>query len=78
MPDDGYAVCQKLWVTHIQGTQVAAGLVHLHPTLTSRQAGRFVPAAHHHLCPVASDVVPYWDHGTGTAGGGARAAGGGG
>ena len=71
MLEDGYAVCYRLWVRQMPGTQVAAGLVQNHPTLTSQQAGQFVLAAYHNLCPVASDVVDYWAYSTGGAGGGA-------
>jgi Protein of unknown function (DUF732) len=71
MLEDGYAVCYSLWAQHMPGTQVAAGLVQDHPTLTSQQAGQFVLAAYHDLCPVASDVVDYWAYSTGGAGGGA-------
>jgi Protein of unknown function (DUF732) len=70
MLEDGYAVCYRLWVRNMPGTQVAAGLVHDHPTLTSPQAGQFVLAAYHDLCPVASDVVDYWAYSTGGNGGG--------
>ena len=71
MLEDGYAVCYRLWVRQMPGTQVAAGLVQNHPTLTSQQAGQFVLAAYNNLCPVASDVVDYWAYSTGGAGGGA-------
>ena len=50
--EDGYSVCRRLWVRQMPGTQVAAGLVHDHPQLTSDQAGQFVLAAYHDLCPV--------------------------
>ena len=52
MLEDGYSVCRRLWVRQLPGTQVAAGLVQDHPQLTTDQAGQFVLAAYHDLCPV--------------------------
>jgi hypothetical protein len=71
MLEDGYAVCRRLWVLHHPGVQVAAVLVQNHPTLTSQQAGQFVLAAYHDLCPVPLSSYDYWAYGTGGAGGGA-------
>jgi len=70
MLEDGYAVCYRLWVRQMPGTQVAANFVQIHPQLTSAQAGQFVLAAYHDLCPVANDVVDYWAYSTGGNGGG--------
>jgi len=70
MLEDGYAVCYRLWVRQMTGTQVAANFVQIHPQLTSAQAGQFVLAAYHDLCPVANDVVDYWAYGTGDSAGG--------
>jgi hypothetical protein len=52
MLEDDYDVCWKLWNQHASGTQVAAGLARDHPQLTIEQAGQFVLAAYHDLCPV--------------------------
>ena len=52
MLEDGYSVCRRLWFRPMPGTQIAAGLVQDHPQLTSDQAGQFVLAAYHDLCPV--------------------------
>ena len=52
MLEDGYSVCRRLWVRHMPGTQIAAGLVQDYPQLTTDQAGQFVLAAYHDLCPV--------------------------
>src|ERR1700678_1744312 len=51
MLEDGYSVCRRLWVRLMPGTQIAAGLVQDHPQLTLDQAGQFVLAAYHGLCP---------------------------
>ena len=63
MLEDGYDVCWKLWNQHAEGTQVASGLVHDHPTLTSDQAAHFVVAAYNNLCPVPGDY-DYWAYST--------------
>jgi hypothetical protein len=60
---DGYDVCYKLWNQHVEGTQIAAGLVHDHPTLTSDQAAQFVLAAYNDLCPVPG-AYDYWAYST--------------
>jgi hypothetical protein len=60
---DGYNVCWELWNQHAAGTQVAAGLVRDYPQLTTAQAGRFVLAAYHGLCPV-SGSYDYWAYST--------------
>ncbi|BBX45155.1 hypothetical protein GCM10009641_22530 [Mycobacterium cookii] len=60
---DGYDVCWQLWNQHAPGTQVAAGLVRDHPTLTSDQAGHFVLAAYNDLCPVPG-AYDYWAYST--------------
>src|SRR6202012_1391274 len=65
MLEDGYSVCRRLWVRHMPGTQVAADLVHDHPQLTLQQAGQFVLAAYHGLCPVAGGSYDYWAYSTG-------------
>jgi hypothetical protein len=64
MLEDGYSVCRRLWVRQMPGTQIAAGLVQDHPQLTSDQAGQFVLAAYHYLCPVPSGVYDYWAYST--------------
>jgi hypothetical protein len=64
MLEDGYQVCRRLWVRHMPGTQVAAGLVQDHPQLTAEQAGQFVLAAYHDLCPVPVKD-DYWAYSTG-------------
>jgi Protein of unknown function (DUF732) len=64
MLEDGYSVCRRLWVRQMPGTQVAADLVHDHPQLTLQQAGQFVLAAYHGLCPVAGSY-DYWAYSTG-------------
>jgi Protein of unknown function (DUF732) len=64
MLEDGYSVCRRLWVRQMPGTQIAAGLVQDHPQLTSDQAGQFVLAAYHDLCPVPSGVYDYWAYST--------------
>jgi hypothetical protein len=60
---DGYNVCWELWNQHATGPQVAAGLVRDYPQLTTAQAGRFVLAAYHGLCPV-SGSYDYWAYST--------------
>jgi Protein of unknown function (DUF732) len=65
MLEDGYSVCRRLWVRRMPGTQVAADLVHDHPQLTLQQAGQFVLAAYHGLCPVPAGVDDYWAYSTG-------------
>jgi hypothetical protein len=65
MLEDGYSVCRRLWVRHLPGTQIAAGLVQDHPQLTTDQAGQFVLAAYHGLCPVAGGSYDYWAYSTG-------------
>src|ERR1700733_6849806 len=61
--EDGYSVCRRLWVRQLPGTQVAAGLVQDHPQLTTDQAGQFVLAAYHDLCPVPGSY-DYWAYST--------------
>jgi hypothetical protein len=63
MLGDGYNVCWELWNQHAAGTQVAAGLVRDYPQLTAAQAGRFVLAAYHGLCPVPGSY-DYWAYST--------------
>ena len=65
MLEDGYSVCRRLWVRRMPGTQIAADLVHDHPQLTPQQAGQFVLAAYHGLCPVAGGSYDYWAYSTG-------------
>ena len=66
MLEDGYSVCRRLWVRHMPGTQIAADLVHDNPQLTIDQAGQFVLAAYHGLCPVAGGgSYDYWAYSTG-------------
>src|ERR1700722_12193984 len=60
MLEDGYSVCRRLWVRHMPGTQIAAGLVQDHPQLTTDQAGQFVLAAYHGLCPGPGGSYDYW------------------
>ena len=64
MLEDGYDVCWKLWNQHASGSQVAAGLARDHPQLTTDQAGQFVLAAYHDLCPVPGSY-DYWAYSTG-------------
>ena len=64
MLEDGYSVCRRLWVRQMPGTQVAASLVQDHPQLTSDQAGQFVLAAYHDLCPVPGGSYDYWAYST--------------
>jgi Protein of unknown function (DUF732) len=63
MLGNGYSVCSRLWNQHVVGTQVAADLVRDHPQLTSDQAGQFVLAAYHSLCP-APAAYDYWAYST--------------
>ena len=65
MLEDGYSVCRRLGVRQMPGTQVAAALVHDNPQLTLDQAGRFVLAAYHDLCPVPGGSYDYWAYSTG-------------
>jgi hypothetical protein len=65
MLEDGYQTCRRLWVRLMPGTQIAAGLVQDHPQLTSDQAGQFVLAAYHDLCPVPAGDYDYWAYSTG-------------
>ncbi|HVQ97854.1 MAG TPA: DUF732 domain-containing protein [Mycobacterium sp.] len=76
MLEDGYSVCRKLWVRQMDASQVAKGLVQDHPQLTWDEAGHFVLAAAHDLCPTPGGfdggTYDYWAYGTGdSAGGGA-------
>ena len=65
MLQDGYSVCSRLWDRHMPGTQVAADLVQDHPQLTIDQAGQFVLAAYHGLCPTApGSSYDYWAYST--------------
>jgi hypothetical protein len=64
MLEDGYSVCRRLWDRQIPGTQVAADLVHDNPQLTLGQAGQFVLAAYHGLCPVPGGSYDYWAYST--------------
>jgi Protein of unknown function (DUF732) len=63
MLEDGYDVCWRLWNQHAPGPQVAAGLAQDHPQLTTEQAGQFVLAAYHYLCPVPGSY-DYWAYST--------------
>jgi hypothetical protein len=63
MLGDGYNVCWQLWNQHAQGVQVAAGLVQDHPGLSTAEAGHFVLAAYHDLCPVPG-AYDYWAYST--------------
>jgi hypothetical protein len=63
MLEDGYSVCRQLWSQQDPGTQVAANLVRDHPQLTSDEAGQFVLAAYHSLCPVPA-AYDYWAYST--------------
>jgi hypothetical protein len=65
MLEDGYQVCRRLWVRQMAGTEIAAGLVQDHPQLTLDQAGQFVLAAYHGLCPVSGGSYDYWAYSTG-------------
>jgi hypothetical protein len=64
MLEDGYSVCRRLWVRHFTGSQIAAGLVQDYPSLTSDQAGQFVLAAYHDLCPEPGGSYDYWAYST--------------
>jgi len=64
MLEDGYSVCRRLWIRQLPGTQIAAGLVQDHPQLTTDQAGQFVLAAYHDLCPVPGGAYDYWAYST--------------
>ena len=63
MLGDGYNVCTQLWNQQTPGSQVAANLVRDHPQLTSDEAGQFVLAAYHSLCPVPG-AYDYWAYST--------------
>ena len=63
MLEDGYSVCRRLWIRQLPGTQIAAGLVQDNPQLTTDQAGQFVLAAYHDLCPVPGSY-DYWAYST--------------
>jgi hypothetical protein len=63
MLEDGYSVCRQLWIQQAPGTQVAANLVRDNPQLTSGEAGQFVLAAYHSLCPVPA-AYDYWAYST--------------
>jgi hypothetical protein len=75
MLEDGYSVCRRLWVRQMDASQVAKSLIQDHPQLTWDEAGHFVLAAAHDLCPVAGGfdggTYDYWAYGTGDSGGGA-------
>ena len=64
MLEDGYSVCRRLWIRQLPGTQVAAGLVQDYPQLNTAQAGQFVLAAYHDLCPVPGGTYDYWAYST--------------
>jgi hypothetical protein len=68
MLEDGYQVCRRLWVRHMAGTDIAAGLVQDHPQLTRDQADKFVLAAYNGLCPVPGGfdggTYDYWAYST--------------
>lgn len=61
---DGYNVCWQLWTQHASGARVVTGVVRDHPQLTFDQAGQFVLAAYHDLCPV-SGAYDNWAYSTG-------------
>jgi Protein of unknown function (DUF732) len=63
MLEDGYGVCRQLWNQQAPAPQVAANLVRDNPQLTNDQAGQFVMAAYHSLCPVAA-AYDYWAYST--------------
>lgn len=63
MLGDGYDVCWQLWNQHAQGVQVAAGLAQDHPGMSTAEAGHFVLAAYHDLCP-APGAYDYWAYST--------------
>jgi hypothetical protein len=60
---DGYDVCWQLWNQHAEGVQVAAALARDHPGLSTAEAGHFVLAAYHDLCPVPG-AYDYWAYST--------------
>jgi Protein of unknown function (DUF732) len=64
MLGDGYNVCWQLWNQHASAGRVATGVVRDHPQLTQDQAGDFVLAAYHDLCPVPG-TYDYWAYSTG-------------
>jgi Protein of unknown function (DUF732) len=64
MLEDGYSVCRRLWIRHMDASNIAAGLVQDHPQLTWDQAGQFVLAAYHGLCPVPGGTYDYWAYST--------------
>ncbi|MGC2564849.1 MAG: DUF732 domain-containing protein [Mycobacterium sp.] len=64
MLEDGYSVCRRLWIRHLPGTEIAAGLVQDHPQLTIDQAAQFVLAAYHDLCPVPGGTYDHWAYST--------------
>jgi Protein of unknown function (DUF732) len=63
MLENGYSVCRQLWNQQAPATQVAANLVRDDPQLTSDEAGQFVLAAYHSLCPVPG-AYDYWAYST--------------
>jgi hypothetical protein len=63
MLEDGYGVCRQLWSQQAPGPQVAANLVRDNPQLTIGEAGQFVQAAYHSLCPVPA-AYDYWAYST--------------
>lgn len=75
MVGDGWNVCWQLWNQPATGAQVATGLVRDHPSLTTDQAGQFVLAAYHDLCPTPGSYDS-WNYGTGNDGGGGAPGGG--
>ena len=64
MLEDGYSVCRRLWVRNMDAGQIAAGVVQDHPQLTWDQAGQFVQAAYHDLCPEPGGTYDYWAYST--------------
>jgi hypothetical protein len=69
MLEDGYSVCRRLWVRQMDASQVAKSLVQDHPQLTWDEAGHFVLAAAHDLCPEPggfdNGTYDYWAYSTG-------------
>lgn len=63
MLEDGNNVCFQLWDAHAQGTDVAAGIARDHPGVTPAEAGNFVLAAYHNLCPAPGEY-DYWAYST--------------
>jgi hypothetical protein len=63
MLGQGYSACRQLWYQRALGTQVASDLVRDNPQLTSEQAGQFVLASYHSLCPVPG-AYDYWAYST--------------